>query len=151
MHNEGIREALYLSTCNRVEVLARVTDSAEAVEGLRTFLYRRGNLSVAELDRCLYIYRDLEAVRHLFRVTSSLDSMIMGEPQILGQMKDAYRMAVENRTTGILLNRLSHHAFRVAKRVGRKRGSPGTPCPSVTRPWSWRRKSSAASPGRRSC
>ena len=125
MRHEGIREALYLATCNRVEVLARVTDSAEAVEGVKSFIYRRGNLSVAELDRCLYIYRDLEAVRHLFRVTSSLDSMIMGEPQILGQMKDAYRMAVENGTTGILLNRLSHHAFRVAKRVRTETGIAG--------------------------
>jgi glutamyl-tRNA reductase len=92
---------------------------------LKSFIYRQGNLSVEELDRCLYIYRDLEAVRHLFRVTSSLDSMIMGEPQILGQMKDAYRMAVESRTTGILLNRLSHHAFRVAKRVRTETGIAG--------------------------
>jgi glutamyl-tRNA reductase len=120
-----IREALYLSTCNRVEVLARVADGEGAIEGLKAFIYGQGNLSVAELERCLYIYRDLEAVRHLFRVTSSLDSMIMGEPQILGQMKDAYRMAVDNRTTGILLNRLSHHAFRAAKRVRTETGIAG--------------------------
>ncbi len=125
MRHGGIREALYLSTCNRVEVLARVTDGTVDVEALKSFIYRQGNLSVEELDRCLYIYRDLEAVRHLFRVTASLDSMIMGEPQILGQMKDAYRMAVENRTTGILLNRLSHHAFRVAKRVRTETGIAG--------------------------
>jgi len=121
----GIREALYLSTCNRVEVLARVTDSAGDVEALKSFIYGQGNLSVEELDRCLYIYRDLEAVRHLFRVTASLDSMIMGEPQILGQMKDAYRTAVLNGTTGVLLNRLSHHAFRVAKRVRTETGIAG--------------------------
>jgi len=125
MRHEQVREALYLSTCNRVEVIARVTNGPEAVETLKSFIYRQGNLSVEELDRCLYIYRDLEAVRHLFRVTSSLDSMIMGEPQILGQMKDAYRMAVEGRTTGILLNRLSHHAFRVAKRVRTETGIAG--------------------------
>jgi len=125
MHLAEIREALYLSTCNRVEVLARVADGEGAIEGLKAFIYRQGNLSVAELDRCLYIYRDLEAVRHLFRVTSSLDSMIMGEPQILGQMKEAYRMAVDNRTTGILLNRLSHHAFRAAKRVRTETGIAG--------------------------
>ena len=121
----GIREALYLSTCNRVEVVARVTDSTESIEALKSFIFSQGNLSVEELDKCLYIYRDLEAVRHLFRVTASLDSMIMGEPQILGQMKDAYRTAVENRTTGILLNRLSHHAFRVAKRVRTETGIAG--------------------------
>jgi glutamyl-tRNA reductase len=125
MCHADIREALYLATCNRVEVLARVADGEGAVEGLKTFIYRQGNLSVAEMDRCLYIYRDLEAVRHLFRVTSSLDSMIMGEPQILGQMKDAYRMAVDTGTTGILLNRLSHHAFRVAKRVRTETGIAG--------------------------
>ncbi len=125
MRHEQVREALYLSTCNRVEVVARVTNGTEAVEALKSFIYRQGNLSVEELDRCLYIYRDLEAVRHLFRVTSSLDSMVMGEPQILGQMKDAYRMAVESRTTGILLNRLSHHAFRAAKRVRTETGIAG--------------------------
>ena len=125
MRHAEIREALYLATCNRVEVLARVADGEGAIEGLKSFIYRQGNLSVAEMDRCLYIYRDLEAVRHLFRVTSSLDSMIMGEPQILGQMKDAYRMAVDNGTTGILLNRLSHHAFRVAKRVRTETGIAG--------------------------
>jgi glutamyl-tRNA reductase len=125
MNNAEIREALYLATCNRVEVLARVAGGGEAIEGLKSFIYCQGNLSVAEMDRCLYIYRGLDAVRHLFRVTSSLDSMIMGEPQILGQMKDAYRMAVENGTTGILLNRLSHHAFRVAKRVRTETGIAG--------------------------
>jgi glutamyl-tRNA reductase len=120
-----IREALYLATCNRVEVLARVTDDRQAVEGLKSFIYRRGNLDIAEMEKCLYIYRDLEAVRHLFRVTSSLDSMVMGEPQILGQMKEAYRMAVDCRTTGVLLNRLSHHAFQVAKRVRTETGIAG--------------------------
>jgi glutamyl-tRNA reductase len=112
-----VREAIYLATCNRVEVIARVVEGEQSVGVLKNFIYRRGNLESAEMEKCLYIYRDLEAVRHLFRVTSSLDSMIMGEPQILGQMKDAYRVAVENRTTGILLNRVSHHAFQVAKRV----------------------------------
>ncbi|MHB8771746.1 MAG: glutamyl-tRNA reductase [Syntrophales bacterium] len=125
LRHGGIREALYLSTCNRVEVVARVSDSAGSIEALKSFIFSQGNLSAEELDKCLYIYRDLEAVRHLFRVTASLDSMIMGEPQILGQMKDAYRLAVENRTTGILLNRLSHHAFRVAKRVRTETGIAG--------------------------
>ncbi len=100
MHLAEVREALYLSTCNRVEGLARVADGDGAIEGLKSFIYSQGNLSAEELEKCLYIYRDLEAVRHLFRVTASLDSMIMGEPQILGQMKDAYRMAVDNCTTG---------------------------------------------------
>jgi glutamyl-tRNA reductase len=120
-----IREALYLATCNRVELLARVADGDRAVESLKAFIYRQGNLDAVQLERCLYAYRDLEAVRHLFRVTASLDSMVMGEPQILGQMKEAYRLAVDHRTTGILLNRLIHHAFRVAKRVRTETGVAG--------------------------
>ncbi len=120
-----VREALYLATCNRVELLARVSDSDQAIAGLKDFLFRQGNLECAQMERCLYLYRDLEAVRHLFRVTASLDSMVMGEPQILGQMKDAYREAVEQRATGALLNRLVHQAFRVAKRVRTETGIGG--------------------------
>ncbi|MCE5283684.1 MAG: glutamyl-tRNA reductase [Deltaproteobacteria bacterium] len=120
-----VREALYLATCNRVELLARVTDSDQAIVGLKDFLFRQGNLENAQMERCLYLYRDLEAVRHLFRVTASLDSMVMGEPQILGQMKEAYREAVEQRATGALLNRLVHQAFRVAKRVRTETGIGG--------------------------
>ncbi|MDA8126610.1 MAG: glutamyl-tRNA reductase [Deltaproteobacteria bacterium] len=120
-----VREALYLATCNRVEVLARVTDGEQAVAALKAFILRQGNLSAAELERCLYIHRDREAVRHLFRVTASLDSLVMGEPQILGQMKAAFREAVEHRATGVLLNRLVHHAFRVAKRVRTETGIAG--------------------------
>jgi glutamyl-tRNA reductase len=125
MRLNGIQEALYLSTCNRVEILARAEDDVQAVEVLKSFIYRQGNLSIAELEKCLYIHRDLEAVRHLFRVTSSLDSMVMGEPQILGQMKEAYRMAVESRATGVFLNRLSHQAFQAAKRVRTETGIAG--------------------------
>jgi glutamyl-tRNA reductase len=120
-----VREALYLATCNRVELLARVADGDRAVEDLKAFIYRRGNLDVDLLERCLYVYRDQDAVRHLFRVTASLDSLVMGEPQILGQMKEAYRLAVDHRATGVLLNRLVHHAFRVAKRVRTETGIAG--------------------------
>lgn len=118
----GIREALYLATCNRVEILACTGDDARALEVLKSFIYRQGNLSIGEMEKCLYIHRDIEAIRHMFRVTSSLDSMVMGEPQILGQMKEAYRMAVDSRATGVLLNRISHHAFQVAKRVRTETG-----------------------------
>lgn len=125
MRLSGILEALYLATCNRVEILACIEGDAQAVEVLKAFIYRQGNLSIAEMEKCLYIHRDMEAVRHLFRVTSSLDSMVMGEPQILGQMKEAYRMAVDSRATGILLNRISHHAFQAAKRVRTETGIAG--------------------------
>jgi len=108
---------VYLSTCNRVEVLAQTTEPAKAAEELQDFILQHGNLSRQELIRCLYVYENQEAVRHLFRVTSSLDSLVMGEPQILGQVKDAYRLAVENGTTGVIINKIMHFAFRVAKRV----------------------------------
>jgi glutamyl-tRNA reductase len=120
-----VREALVLSTCNRVEVLARVTDGDAAAARLKEFIYRHGNLDAVELERCLYVHRDREAVRHLFRVASSLDSLIMGEPQILGQMKEAYRWAVDCRATGVLLNRLIHHSFQTAKRVRSETGIAG--------------------------
>jgi glutamyl-tRNA reductase len=115
-------EAFYLSTCNRVEVLANATEVEEAIRDLKNFIFRHGNLSAIELEQCLYVYCDQEAVRHLFRVTSSIDSMIMGEPQILGQVKDAYRRAVEANTSGVILNKILHHAFRAAKRVRTETG-----------------------------
>lgn len=121
----GMQEVLYLATCNRVEILACTEDDAQADGVLKSFLFRQGNLSVADMERCLYMHRDLDAVRHVFRVTSSLDSMVMGEPQILGQMKEAYRMAVECGAAGVFLNRLSHHAFQTAKRVRTETGIAG--------------------------
>jgi len=113
----AVREALYLSTCNRVEVLARAEHMEEAIARVKSFILRHGNLDAAELEKCLYVYCGSDAVRHLFRVASSLDSMVMGEPQILGQVKEAYRDCVEQKASGIILNKLLHHAFRTAKRV----------------------------------
>ena len=118
----SVREALYLATCNRVEVLAAVDDAEGALDQLKEFVLSHGNLAVEDMESCLYRYSDDDAVRHLFRVASSLDSMIMGEPQILGQVKDAYRASVESKTTGVILNRLLHHAFQVAKRVRTETG-----------------------------
>ena len=118
----GVEEALYLSTCNRVEILVRSREGGGAEERLRELIFRHGNLSGAELARCLYVYRDETAVRHLFRVAAGLDSLIMGEPQTLGQVKDADRQAVEREAAGIILNKLLHRAFRVAKRVRTETG-----------------------------
>ncbi len=112
-----VKEAMYLSTCNRVEVLADTTEGGGALDSLRSFIFHHGNLSPEEMERCLYVYHDQEAIGHLFRVASSLDSLVMGEPQILGQVKDAYNRAVENKATGQVLNKVLHQAFRVAKRV----------------------------------
>jgi glutamyl-tRNA reductase len=118
----GVEEVLYLSTCNRVEVIASVVEDGKALQELSGFLARYGRLTEAEAKGCFYEYRGEEAVRHIFRVASSLDSMVMGEAQILGQVKDAYREALEKYATGVALNRLMHCSFRAAKRVRSETG-----------------------------
>jgi glutamyl-tRNA reductase len=118
----GVEEVLYLSTCNRVEIVASVAEGSLALKELSGFLARNGNLTEAEAKGCFYEYRGEAAVRHIFRVASSLDSMVMGEAQILGQVKDAYREALEKYATGVVLNRLMHCSFRAAKRVRSETG-----------------------------
>jgi glutamyl-tRNA reductase len=115
----GVGEVLYLSTCNRIEIIAGIEESekTEAVCCFSNFLAQNGGLTEAEAANCFYKYYDEEAVRHIFRVASSLDSLVMGETQILGQVKDAYRQALARNATGVVLNRLMHCSFRVAKRV----------------------------------
>jgi len=112
-----VQEAIVLSTCNRVELYANVTDNLKASESVKTFLSEYHGIKRDSLDRSLYIYDDREAVKHVFRVASSLDSMVVGEPQILGQLKDAFDLALSKKTTGILLNKLLKKAISVAKRI----------------------------------
>lgn len=121
---EIVREGLIVSTCNRVEVLsATPNDQIEFGAGRVTqFLDTSGNLPPGFLKEHIYQHTDEAAVRHLFRVASSLDSMVVGEPQVLGQVRHAYSLAVEAGTAGRVLNRLVHHTFRVAKRVRTETG-----------------------------
>lgn len=112
-----VQEAIILSTCNRVELYANVKDTQKASESIKTFLSRFHNIERNALENAIYIYEDINAARHVFRVASSLDSMVIGEPQILGQLKDAFEIALEKKTTGILLNKLMKKAISVAKRV----------------------------------
>jgi len=112
-----VQEAIILSTCNRVELYANVRDAVKASESIKTFLSEFHNINRESLNDALYIYDDIKAVEHIFRVASSLDSMVIGEPQILGQLKDAFELAHKKKTTGILLNRLMKKAISVAKRV----------------------------------
>ncbi|MEO5936108.1 MAG: glutamyl-tRNA reductase, partial [Terriglobales bacterium] len=110
----GVSEAIIFSTCNRVELLAR---SPHAPPDLRPFLQSFFSINGTQLAPYLYEHRNNDAVRHLFRVASSLDSMVIGEPQILGQVKEAYAVA---RTVGAVHSHLDHlmtRAFAVAKRV----------------------------------
>ncbi|MEK6589993.1 MAG: glutamyl-tRNA reductase [Nitrospinota bacterium] len=112
-----IRERLILSTCNRVEIYARVSNIDIGIERLKDFIYRYHKIDNGLLEKYFYTYFSEDAVEHLFKVSSSLDSMIVGEPQILGQVKDAYSLARECRATGMILNQLFERAFSVAKRV----------------------------------
>ncbi|HEX2492651.1 MAG TPA: glutamyl-tRNA reductase [Steroidobacter sp.] len=112
----GVREALIVSTCNRTELYCLTEDHAEP---LVRWLGAWHDLAPHHLDRSGVLYRlqGAEAIRHLFCVACGLDSMVLGEPQILGQLKDAYRAAFEQKTTGPYLNRLMQNTFSVAKRV----------------------------------
>lgn len=114
-----IREGAILSTCNRTELYAIVDDEASHADdgGLREWLCRQRGLEPETLSGCFYVHHGREVVRHSMRVASGLDSMILGEPQILGQMKDAYRSAQAARGAGPLLTRLFEHSFTVAKAV----------------------------------
>ena len=112
----AIRECVILSTCNRVELLAVARDPDCGDSLLEHWARARGETAAA-LKPYVYLHKHADAVRHLFAVASSLDSMVLGEPQILGQLKDAYRAALQNNTSGVILNRLLHKAFSVAKRV----------------------------------
>jgi glutamyl-tRNA reductase len=111
----GLQEAVLLSTCNRTEIYCQVENGAEQVPA--HWLARHHGLAPAQLDTYLYAHPQRDAVRHLFRVATGLDSMVLGEPQILGQVKEAYHLA---RSVGALrapLERLFQQSFAVAKRV----------------------------------
>ena len=112
---ETVQENVILSTCNRVEIVAAGRQDVTE-ELLQDWATARG-ASLEELRPYIYSYSNLDAVRHLFTVASSLDSMVVGEPQILGQLKKAYKQAALAKKTGPVLNRLFHKAFSVAKRV----------------------------------
>jgi len=112
-----VDEVVILSTCNRMELYAGVKDTEKASESIKIFISEFHNIDRSLLDKAIYVYDDVDAVRHIFRVASSLDSMVIGEPQILGQLKEAFEFALEKKTTGILLNKLMKKAISVAKRV----------------------------------
>jgi glutamyl-tRNA reductase len=121
---EVIREGLIVSTCNRVEVLTETDNRqlTETTERVTQFLSRTDSLPRSLFEPHLYQHTDDQAIRHLFRVTSSLDSMVVGEPQVLGQVRRAYSIALSAGTAGRVLNRLVHHSFHVAKRVRNETG-----------------------------
>ena len=117
-----IIEHTILSTCNRVEIYARANCHDSAIKSVKQFICDFHELSPVELEDHFYSYKNEEAVEHLFRVSSSLDSMILGEAQILGQVKDAYSLARDLRSTGLVLNQLFEKAFNIAKKVREETG-----------------------------
>jgi len=113
----ALSEALVLSTCNRVEVYGVADVPGEARAVCFRMLCRQRGLDPARLEGALYTHLEADAVRHAFRVAASLDSMMVGEPQILGQVKDAFALAQACETVGPTLHALFTQAFAVAKRV----------------------------------
>ncbi len=111
----GVEEALILSTCNRTELYVGVAAGAEHIP--QAWLSRHHRLTSGKLDEFLYRHDEQAAVRHMFRVATGLDSMVLGEPQILGQVKDAYQQARDAHMLRAPMDRLLQHTFAVAKRV----------------------------------
>jgi glutamyl-tRNA reductase len=119
---EGIQEAMVLSTCNRVEIAVTADDTVDPAAAVALFLNESRGVSAETLGPCLYSHEGRAAIHHLFRVASSLDSMVVGEPQILGQLKAAYAHAKANDCLSGLLESIVSRAFSVAKRVRSETG-----------------------------
>ena len=125
---EVVEEGLIVSTCNRVELLAASTAGTDrGMNRLEEFVCEFHQLPPNKLNGHLYRHADADAVKHLFRVASSLDSMVVGESQILGQVKEAYQHAVEAGTVGRVLSQLMNRAISVAKRVRTETGVAQNP------------------------
>lgn len=131
VHREGIQEGLILSTCNRVEVIASARDDVVAEPVIHRFLADHHQCNLAIYESHFYHHRQRQVVEHLFRVASSLDSMIVGEPQILGQLKQAYNTAREAGALNGTLNEITLQALAVARKV-RRNTAIGTSAVSVS-------------------
>ncbi len=118
----SISEVVLLSTCNRVEMIMTTQQPEAALSEAKHFLSRYKQIPADSFEKALYVHRGDQAVKHIFRVAASLDSMMVGEPQILGQVKEAYRIATAQKTSGVILNRLLHKTFFVAKRIRTETG-----------------------------
>ena len=119
---DSTRETIVLSTCNRAELYAACDDVSAARTDLMLFVGQFHDIDRATLAPHVYDLTDLDVARHLFRVAAGLDSLVVGEPQILGQVKAAHSVAAEARTVGPVLNRLFHSSFAVGKRVRTETG-----------------------------
>jgi glutamyl-tRNA reductase len=118
----GLQEALVLSTCNRVEIYAQVPELSDSVDRLRQFLSEHGGIRMDEIVQRTYCYSEPQSVRHLFAVTSGLDSMVLGEAEIVQQVKRAYEFARQQGATGKVFNVLFQRALNAAKAVRTQTG-----------------------------
>jgi len=118
----GVGEVVLLSTCNRSETYVTCQDPEATRDRIARVLLEHHGVPADTVQPHFYALTDAAAVHHLFRVAAGLDSLVVGEPQILGQVKQAYTVATEQHCTGALLNRLFHHAFTVGKRVRAETG-----------------------------
>lgn len=113
----GVEESVYVSTCNRVEIFMTAEDSESAVETIKRLMEFYTKLPHEQFASSVYTKYGTDVVKHLLSVVSSLDSMVIGENEITGQVKESYKKAIQSGTTGIILNKLFHKAFTTAKRV----------------------------------
>ena len=120
--NPVIGESVLFSTCNRIELLMAVDEREAAVKIAKQFISEFKKVPLSQFEQSLYQYVGDDAIRHTFQVAASLDSMVVGEPQILGQMKAAYQKATLEKTSGVILNKLLHRTFFVAKKVRTETG-----------------------------
>ncbi|MBU0992401.1 MAG: glutamyl-tRNA reductase [Proteobacteria bacterium] len=119
---ETLKETILISTCNRMEILFTTEEPDNCVSSVLSTISDFKSISLEQFEKSIYVYQGDEAVSHIFKVAASLDSMVLGEPQILGQVKDAYRVATEKKISGVILNRLLHRTFNVAKRIRSETG-----------------------------
>jgi glutamyl-tRNA reductase len=117
MELEPVKECAIISTCNRTEIYTVSDDAYESFRSTKEYLARYNSQTVDEIDGYLYAYRGLDAIRHLFRVASGIDSLVLGEPQIAGQVKDAYEYSLKFNASGQFLNRLFPKTISVVKKV----------------------------------
>jgi len=122
LEKDHVEECVILSTCNRVEIYAVSENIELCLESLKQFLSEFHDIPEENLSPYIYYSIGHMAVRHLFKVASSIDSMVVGEPQVLGQVKESYKIASGQGTTGLILNRLFHASFFVAKRIRTETG-----------------------------
>ena len=119
---DAVHEAVAISTCNRTELYLVTADPVDAETAALAVLARQGEIRPTELTESLYSMRDQDAVRHLFSVAAGLDSMIIGEAEIQGQIKRAYELALVEGATGPIINRLFREALGAGKRVRTETG-----------------------------